>query len=354
MKRILIALDASPAAAHVLRRGAELAATSQAKVRLLRVIDPVGDTNVRMAAAEADLLRLAERLPVESRDGIVVDVGAAAENIVRVAQQYRADTIVLGARGDTWGSDGLGGVATEVLHRADRHVHVVRPMRRGGRDEEVVPPPSFVPLEAAAVSGAVAGAVAGAIAGPPGAIVGGTIGLAVGALAGSALEMTDQATSRHEGELDEAIGVVGGDLGAKEMARAGTLAIERSIAERHHDEHLRLEVLYGGLVEAYRNGDWSDVRRGFAELESAVRRHLEVEEKETFPALGSEHPTEIARLVEEHTQIRESLDAIAMAIELHVAGLTRAEELLRRLREHAAHEERLLYPWLETGISPAA
>jgi hypothetical protein len=64
------------------------------------------------------------------------------------------------------------------------------------------------------VAGAASGAVTGALAGPPGVAVGALLGAAVGAAAGAALHMEDVERDRHEEELDRAIGVIGGDLGA--------------------------------------------------------------------------------------------------------------------------------------------
>jgi hypothetical protein len=50
-------------------------------------------------------------------------------------------------------------------------------------------------------------------AGPPGALVGALIGAAAGASVGWAHESATIERSRHDRELDEEIGVVGGDIG---------------------------------------------------------------------------------------------------------------------------------------------
>ncbi len=68
--------------------------------------------------------------------------------------------------------------------------------------------------EIVAAAGAIAGASIGAIAGPPGMIAGALLGGAVGSIAGHRLEKEDAFASQHDADLDEAIGVVGGDLGA--------------------------------------------------------------------------------------------------------------------------------------------
>jgi hypothetical protein len=69
-------------------------------------------------------------------------------------------------------------------------------------------------LDYAAVSGAVAGAALGAVAGPPGIVAGGIVGTALGVLAGVGIDNADHAHDRHDRELDDAIGVTKGDLGA--------------------------------------------------------------------------------------------------------------------------------------------
>lgn len=92
-------------------------------------------------------------------------------------------------------------------------------------------------LGAATLSGAVAGATTGALAGPPGIIAGGVIGVAVGTLAGMALEKDEHATEERDSELDETIGVSGGDMGARDSAHDGLEAYEQA----SQDERRRRE-----------------------------------------------------------------------------------------------------------------
>lgn len=74
------------------------------------------------------------------------------------------------------------------------------------------------------VSGALTGAIAGVVGGPPGVVVGGAIGAALGTLAGAVLDRESHAKDAHDRELDDAIGVTEGDLGAREQARASLTA----------------------------------------------------------------------------------------------------------------------------------
>jgi len=68
-----------------------------------------------------------------------------------------------------------------------------------------------------AASGAVAGAVLGSIAGPPGMAAGAVIGAVAGAIAATALDVDAERSAKRTRELDEEIGVSGGDLGAPNL-----------------------------------------------------------------------------------------------------------------------------------------
>jgi len=65
--------------------------------------------------------------------------------------------------------------------------------------------------------GALAGAAVGAVAGPPGAIAGAITGAIAGAVTGRAAEVEDEERELKERELDRAIGVERGDLGAPNL-----------------------------------------------------------------------------------------------------------------------------------------
>jgi hypothetical protein len=72
--------------------------------------------------------------------------------------------------------------------------------------------------EAGAIAGEVVGALVGSAAGPAGAAAGMVIGAAAGALVGGVMEQEAERASRHDAELDDAIGVTGGDLGRSASA----------------------------------------------------------------------------------------------------------------------------------------
>jgi hypothetical protein len=66
-------------------------------------------------------------------------------------------------------------------------------------------------------SGAIAGAALGAAAGPPGVVAGAVLGAVAGAVAASALESDAARKAAHDRDLDDEIGVSGGDLGAPNL-----------------------------------------------------------------------------------------------------------------------------------------
>ncbi len=66
-------------------------------------------------------------------------------------------------------------------------------------------------------SGVIAGAALGAGAGPPGVVAGAIVGGVVGAVAGVVLDRESSRRLEHMRELDEEIGVMGGDLGAPNL-----------------------------------------------------------------------------------------------------------------------------------------
>jgi hypothetical protein len=68
-----------------------------------------------------------------------------------------------------------------------------------------------------AATGAVAGAILGVVAGAPGIVAGALLGAAAGAVAAETLETDGERVAAHTRELDEEIGVIGGDLGAANL-----------------------------------------------------------------------------------------------------------------------------------------
>lgn len=88
--------------------------------------------------------------------------------------------------------------------------HGPQPRLRGEGTE-----PSDRGMGAGAIAGELAGVVLGSGAGPAGAIAGLVLGGFAGALAGMVLEDEGRRAQAKDTALDEIIGVIGGDLGAR-------------------------------------------------------------------------------------------------------------------------------------------
>lgn len=316
MKRILAALDSSDMATLVLKRAIDLAFSSGAKLRLLRVVstvdappppdtsEPEDDTNALMVAAEADLLFLEERIPEEYRGGVVVRVGCPGEEICTIARDYRADTVVIGAHGHGTSEHVLGTTAAAVVNHIDRPVMIVRPIAKHTNKKETpvmatakveAPEEGFVIHEAATLAGAAES---------------------------ERTTLVDRATTPEA-----------------ELLRA---------------EHARLEGVYATLLSAYRDGDWAVVRAHWQVFESALRAHMETEEQQVFPAFRATNPEEARGLLSEHDELRRQLEVLGVNIELHAVTEADAEALVRRLRAHGEREERFFYPWIAVALEPAA
>jgi phage tail tape-measure protein len=88
-------------------------------------------------------------------------------------------------------------------------------MSRNSKTQTPTPPPQgHAGTNAGAIAGELVGAVVGSAAGPAGTVAGMVVGAVLGAVTGHVLEDEGRRQSTHDGELDEAIGVTAGNLGA--------------------------------------------------------------------------------------------------------------------------------------------
>jgi nucleotide-binding universal stress UspA family protein len=143
MKRILIAIDGSPSAAHAVEIGLELAEEHRAEPILVHVaptmeVLPVGIVGMGAAPVSAPhvpdshdrlcldkAVRLAEDHGLEARTKLLT--GDPAKQIVGYADSIDADLIVVGSHGHGTVSGALlGSVSRGVLRRTRRPVVVVR------------------------------------------------------------------------------------------------------------------------------------------------------------------------------------------------------------------------------------
>ncbi len=144
MKKILVAIDTSAAAPHVLGRAAELAKAFGASVLLVRAVglptelppealsmDPDSVTGLLVKAAERDLERAAASFPPEIVVERSVQVGTPWRIICDLADDNDVDLVVIGAHGHRLLDRVLGTTTNRVVSHTERSMHIVRPPREG-------------------------------------------------------------------------------------------------------------------------------------------------------------------------------------------------------------------------------
>ena len=139
MKRILVALDASPRAPAVLAAARQLAELAGARLVLFRAINLPAELpreileqrdltleDLLRRDAKAALEQLARDLPPTLLEALVTELAIPWDGIVRAARTHDADLIVLGSHGFRGLDHLLGTTAAKVVNHADRDVLVVR------------------------------------------------------------------------------------------------------------------------------------------------------------------------------------------------------------------------------------
>jgi nucleotide-binding universal stress UspA family protein len=144
MKRILVALDASPRARSVLTAAVDLARRIDAKLVLLRSVGVPVELPVQAYSlppgslaellendARKGLEELSRTIPAELVMGTRVHVGTPWQSICDAAREEGADLIVIGSHGYSVLDRVLGTTAAKVVNHADRSVLVVRAHAEG-------------------------------------------------------------------------------------------------------------------------------------------------------------------------------------------------------------------------------
>jgi universal stress protein A len=139
-KHILLAVDFFENDDIVSNRAKDMADRYQAKLSIVHVVDsmPITDSGYGldlpfdldlaselMAAAKNKLTKLAEQLNV-SENGIWLEMGSPKQEIIRIANENKADLIVVGSHGRHGLALLLGSTANGVLHHALCDVLAVR------------------------------------------------------------------------------------------------------------------------------------------------------------------------------------------------------------------------------------
>jgi iron-sulfur cluster repair protein YtfE (RIC family) len=122
-----------------------------------------------------------------------------------------------------------------------------------------------------------------------------------------------------------------------------------TILEFLGSDHHACDDLFASAEAAVAQKNWDSARSLFGEFQTAMARHLAMEEDVLFPAFESRTgmstgPTEVMRM--EHAQMRDLLQEMAKAV---AAGnqngyLGLSETLNMLMQQHNLKEENMLYP----------
>jgi len=139
-RHILLAADLAEQSAYVARKTKHLAQTFQANLSIIHVLDNIpmpdtaygtlvpldqGSSYEMLEVAKSRLRQLCDELSVEMRRRWMI-WGVPGEEIVRIAEQERADLIVVGSHGRHGLGLLLGSTANSVLHHARCDVMAIR------------------------------------------------------------------------------------------------------------------------------------------------------------------------------------------------------------------------------------
>ncbi|MBD2056301.1 cation:proton antiporter [Oculatella sp. FACHB-28] len=118
--RLLVAIDTSSLTSKVLSKAAELARHSDAEVLVLHVINVSQPQNVKQLQAQT------QQLLADIRYRFVTTTGSVPEQIIQVAQDYKATEIIMGKRGhQPWEKVLVGSVSQAVVETSSIPVMLV-------------------------------------------------------------------------------------------------------------------------------------------------------------------------------------------------------------------------------------
>ena len=113
-------------------------------------------------------------------------------------------------------------------------------------------------------------------------------------------------------------------------------------------DHESLELGLVRLGQAMENNDSpADLCLAWAEFEASLRDHLATEERYLFPLFAAAQRESIAGLSRDHQQIRNALNELGVAAELHTLRKPAVDDLICFLREHRLREDSSLYDWMQ-------
>jgi hemerythrin-like domain-containing protein len=126
-----------------------------------------------------------------------------------------------------------------------------------------------------------------------------------------------------------------------------TKALSNQVRDELTRQHASLEEALQGLVRAASEVDPRALQASWAQFETDLLRHLDLEEKSLFPLVEGAHPDELRALRIEHDRIRDVVGELGVCCDLHAVRKQAVERLVRMLRSHAEREDGTLYRWVD-------
>ncbi len=115
------------------------------------------------------------------------------------------------------------------------------------------------------------------------------------------------------------------------------------IGKRLSQNHQELAALLERLSQATEPLDREALAATWPDLAARLIRHMEAEEHYLLPLVAASHPAEVNRTLLEHTQIRDLIAELSVAVEQHVVRNDEIQALIELLQAHAKHEDQQFY-----------
>lgn len=135
-KQVLLATDLLAENSPLFDKAVSLAKEWNASITIVHIVEPLpsyGYAYVGSADVEETLIEEAKKQLEDignkyqiANDRLIVDIGPTKTEIVRLAEEHKADLIILGSHGRHGWSSLLGSTANSVLHSANCDVLTIR------------------------------------------------------------------------------------------------------------------------------------------------------------------------------------------------------------------------------------
>lgn len=118
------------------------------------------------------------------------------------------------------------------------------------------------------------------------------------------------------------------------------------------DHHTKIEAAGNALRVAAFGDDTLELVTRWRCFEHGVITHLDAEEHLILHAYADYAADDAALIRAAHDDLRRQLFRLGVDVELHCVRAASIDRLLQTLREHAAHEDRGMYPWAQVHLPP--